>query len=617
MLKLLDFLKPYKLYIALIFIFVIIQSLTELTLPTLMADIVQQGILKITIPDEIMKTIMERFELLPGGMPDLSGMTIEDLTELGIVIGDIPFIFRTGGIMLLVALVGGVATVFTSLLAAKVSSGMGKNIRDRLFEKVMNFSLSEIDEFGTASLITRTTNDVLQIQNITVFMLRMFMGAPILALGGVFMALQKDRSLTFIFIIVLPIIAALITIVAKKGIPLFKVLQTKLDKLNLVLRERLTGIRVIRAYDKEPSESARFDIANKDLTDTAVKVNRIMASIMPALMLILNLTSLAIVWFSAQRIDAGTSNIGNMMAFIQYAMLILISLIMFSVVFVMLPRAIASAERINSVLSVVPSITDNPGLGEFCNDKKGYIEFRNVSFSYPNASAPVLHNISFSASPGETTAIIGSTGSGKSTVVNLIPRFYDINEGEILIDCVNIKDMTQKQLRDKIGFVPQRPVLFSGTITENLRHGKENATNDELEEAARIARAIDFINEKENGFEEILTQGGTNLSGGQRQRLSIARALVRRPEIYIFDDSFSALDYKTDRLLRKELKASLNGETVIIVAQRINTVMDADRIIVLNEGKMVGMGTHRELLADNQIYKEIVYSQLSEEEANG
>ncbi len=617
MLKLFSFLNPYRFYIALIFVFVIIQSLTELSLPTLMADIVQQGILKVTIPEDVMKTIMDQVEILPGGMPDLSGLTIQDLTDMGIQIGDIPFIYRTGGIMLLVALIGGIATIFTSLLAAKVSSGMGKNIRDRLFEKVMNFSLSEIDEFGTASLITRTTNDVLQVQTITVFMLRMFLGAPILAIGGVFMAMQKDRSLTFIFLIVLPIIALIITIIAKKGIPLFKVLQKKLDTLNLVLRERLTGIRVIRAYDKEPSESARFDFANKDLTDTAVKVNRIMASLMPILMLILNLTSLAIVWFSAKRIDAGTSNIGNMMAFIQYAMLILISLIMFSVVFVMLPRAIASAERINAVLLTAPTILDNVSSAEFCNDKKGYIEFKNVTFSYPKASAPVLHKISFSASPGETTAIIGSTGSGKSTIVNLIPRFYDINEGEILIDCVNIKDMAQKDLRDKIGFVPQRPVLFSGTIAENLRYGNENATDEDLNDAARIAQAFDFIGEKENGFEEILTQGGTNLSGGQRQRLSIARALVRRPEIYIFDDSFSALDYKTDRLLRKELKASLNDETVIIVAQRINTVMDADRIIVLNEGEMVGMGTHKQLLADNEVYREIVYSQLSEEEANG
>lgn len=614
--KLIKFLKPYRWAVGIIIILVFIQSLCDLTLPNLMSDIVQNGILKIVIPDALKQQMAAA--AAAGKSSDLfSNMntaTIDGLKKLGVTVGDIPYIWQTGGKMLLVALAGGVCTVFVSYLSSKVAVGMGRNLRNQVFEKVQNFSLTEFDKFGTASLITRTTNDIQQVQMVTVISLRMVIGAPIMAIGGIIMVLQKDIPLTSIFLIVIPILAAVIAIVATKGIPLFKVMQVKLDRLNLVLREKLTGIRVIRAYDKETFESAKFNTANKELTDTAIKVNRIMALLMPVMMLVMNVTSLAIVWFAAKRIDIGEMNLGNMMAFIQYAMLILFSLVMLSMIFVMIPRAAASAERINAVLDTVPSIMDKP-LGEReCTDKKGYIEFKNVTFRYPGASEPVIHNVSFSANPGETTAIIGSTGSGKSSIINLIPRFYDIEEGEILVDCVNIQNMTQEDLRSKIGYVPQKAILFSGTIADNLRYGKEDATAEELEFAARTAQAYDFIMEKPDKFEDMIAQGGTNVSGGQKQRLSIARALVRKPEIYIFDDSFSALDFKTDYALRTALKKETKDQTVIIVAQRISTVMDADRIIVLNEGRMVGMGTHKELLASNEVYKEIVYSQLSAEE---
>lgn len=574
MLKLVRFLKPYKILISAVLVFVVFQTLTELTLPTLMADIVEKGILEF----------------------------------------EIPYIWRTGGIMLAVALAGGISTVFLSFFSAKISAGVGKNIREELFGNVMGFSLNDVDKFGTASLITRTTNDVLQIQNVLVFILRMILTAPIMGIGGLFMAVRMDRGLSVVFLLALPVITIFIFVLFKKGLPLFKSMQKKLDKINLILRERLTGIRVIRAYDKEPFERKRFDTANKDLTDTAIKVNRIMASAMPMIMIILNFTTLAIVWFSSQRIDAGLSNIGTMMAFIQYAMLILFSLVMFASIFIILPRAIASGERINEVLETDPSEKFASNKKPTVDQSKGIVEFRGVTFSYPGAFEPVLHNLSFFANPGETTAIIGSTGSGKSSVVKLIPRFYEIQEGQILIDNVDIKDYSLSDLRKKIGYVPQKAVLFSGTIKENLKYGKEDATEPELRESTETARAYDFIMEKENGFEEVLSQDATNLSGGQKQRLSIARAIIRKPEIYIFDDSFSALDFKTDAQLRNELKKTLVDKTVIIVTQRVSTIMDADKIIVLDEGRMAGTGTHSRLLETCRVYKEIVDSQLSREE---
>ncbi|MDD4328203.1 MAG: ABC transporter ATP-binding protein [Eubacteriales bacterium] len=571
----LKYLRPFRISIIFVVIFVFIQSTVELLLPNFMSSIVQQGI----------------------------------------IANDTAFILKTGGIMLAVSLIGVAATILVSYLSSKVSMGMGRDMRGDIFNKAMAFSLNEFDTIGTSSMITRSTNDVQHLQMVTIMILRMVISSPILAVGGVFMAVSKNPGLSLIFLAALPVIGVLIFIVAKKGRPLFSAMQKKLDKLNLVMRERLIGIRVIRAYDKEEDESLKFNEANRDLTDTAIKVNRIMATLMPVIMMVMNGTALSIIWFSSHKIAEGTMNVGDMMAFIQYAMLILMSLLMLSMIFVMLPRAAVSAERIKEVLQTEPSITDKVMVSEAVpvtcrDDLLGCIEFRNVSFSYPGASEPVLHDISFKATPGEMTAIIGSTGSGKSTVVNLIPRFYDIDSGEILIDGVNIAEMKQSELREKIGYVPQKAVLFSGTIADNLRFGNDDASDEQLERAAKIAMAYDFITEKSEGFNEPVSQGGTNVSGGQKQRLSIARAIAKDPEIYIFDDSFSALDARTDRMLRDALRKEISRSTVIIVSQRVSTVMDADRIIVLNDGRMVGMGTHDELIRSNAIYREIVESQL-------
>jgi len=443
--------------------------------------------------------------------------------------------------------------------------------------------------------------------------MRMMISAPMMCIGGIIMAVSKDRKLSIIIVVVIPVLIGIITIIARKGLPLFKSMQIKLDKLNLVLREGLTGIRVIRAFNRNDHERERFNEANHDLTSTAIKVNKLMSILMPLMMLVMNFTTIAIIWFGAKRIDAGNMQVGDLMAFIQYVMQIMFSLIMVSMMFIMIPRASVSASRINEVLDIVPVINDPKDIKKAVS-KKGYVEFKNVSFNYPGSESSVIRDISFSAAPGETTAIIGGTGSGKSTIVSLIPRFYDINSGSILINGVDLRDMSQGELRSKIGFVPQKAVLFTGTISDNIRYGKEDATEDEIKKAANIAQATDFISNMEEGFNSVIAQGGTNVSGGQKQRLSIARALVRRPEIYIFDDSFSALDFKTDAKLRAVLKDETKESTVIIVAQRVSTVIDADRIIVLDEGNIVGMGTHKELLTSCDVYHEIVSSQLSEEE---
>lgn len=618
MLKILRFLKSYKISLILIVAFVFIESITELMLPNYMSDIVQNGILKIEVPQEAAAKV-EAMGGLEGIAANAEKFTMEDLTQIGVKIGDIPYIWKIGFLMLLVAMLGAACTVALSYLSSRTSMGMGKNIRTAIFKKGINFSLNEFDTIGTASMITRTTNDVQQIQMLTLMVFRMVVKAPILGIGGVIMAVSKNAGLSLIFLAILPIIALIIFIISKKGIPLFKIIQKKLDKLNLVMRERLTGIRVIRAYDREESESIRFDVANRDLTDTAIQVNRIMAAIMPALMIIMNFTALAIMWFAAGKINVGAMNIGDMMAFIQYAMLILMSLITLSMIFVLLPRASASAERINQVLETEPSIKNKEGLlpkttVSDTDDLKGKIEYHDVTFSYPGAESPVLFHISFCANPGETTAIIGSTGSGKSTLINLIPRFYDIEQGEITIDGINITDMSQEELRDKIGYIPQKSILFTGSIADNLRYGNPNATLDELKRAAKISMAYDFIMEKPEGFDGFITQGGTNISGGQKQRLSIARAVAKDPLIYVFDDSFSALDFRTDKALRNALKKEIKNATVLIVAQRISSVADADKIIVLNEGKVAGIGKHKELLESNKIYQEIVYSQLPADE---
>lgn len=573
MLKLSRFLKPFAYSVTGVLLLLFLQSLAELYLPTLMADIV----------------------------------------NIGIVQGDTPYIFTTGSRMLLVAAVSAVCTIIASYLSAKIATGFGRDLRSKLFSHVESYSLHEFDDIGTASLITRTTNDVTQIQQVFIMMMRMTVSAPMMCIGGIIMAVSKDATLSLLFIVALPVLLGTIFLVARKGFALFKAMQVKLDKLNLVLRENLTGIRVIRAFNRTEQEKQRFVGANADLTDTAVKVNKLMAVMMPMMMLIMNFTTIAIVWFGGIRISYGDMQVGDMMAFIQYAMQIMFSLVMVSMMFVMIPRAQASAIRINEVLNTQPEIHD-PVQAKSPGNLRGYVEFRDVTFNYPGAEKPAISHITFSAKPGEVTAIIGGTGSGKSTLINLIPRFYDTGSGSILIDGVDVRDMSQQNLRAKIGLVPQKAVLFTGSVADNIRYGKDDATETEIRHAASIAQAAGFINEMKDGFDSMITQGGLNVSGGQKQRLSIARALVRKPEIYIFDDSFSALDFKTDAKLRAALKPEILDSTVLIVAQRVNTVIDADHIVVLDEGQIAGIGTHKDLLQNCEVYREIVFSQLSEEE---
>lgn len=466
---------------------------------------------------------------------------------------------------------------------------------------------------GTASLITRTTNDITQVQNVLTMMLRMMIMAPLMCIGGIFMAVSQDAKLSTIFLVVLPVLGGAIALIGAKGLPLFKTIQKKLDRLNLVLREQLTGIRVVRSFNRGEHEKVRFNGANTELRDSSIKVNVLMATIMPVMMLVMNFSMIAILYFGGMRIDSGNMNIGALIAFIQYAMQIMFSLIMVSMIFVMIPRASASAERINEVLDMQPDLS-NPEQPRGMKSMQGMIEFDNVTFRYPGAENPALSDISFTARSGETTAIIGGTGSGKSTLLSLIPRFYDVTEGSVRVNGTDVREIRQEDLRAKIGFVPQKAVLFTGTITENIRHGKDDATMDEIVHAARTAQAENFITEMKEGYDSLIAQGGNNVSGGQKQRLSIARALVRRPEVYIFDDSFSALDFKTDAKLRAALKSETTEAAVLIVAQRVSTVMDADRILVMDEGRIVGSGTHKELLEHNEVYREIVSSQLTEEE---
>ena len=556
-----------------ILVLLFFQSLAELYLPTLMADIVDTGIVK----------------------------------------GDTQYILRIGGVMLLVTGASAICLVLSSYLSAKTATGLGRDLRTRMFSRVESFSLHEFNQFGTATLITRTTNDITQIQMVLMMILRMMVSAPMMAIGGIIMAVAKDRKLSLLLVVVVPVLAGAILLIASKGVPLFRAMQIKLDKLNLVLREGLTGIRVIRAFGRTDYEQARFTGANRDLTGTAIQVNKIMAALMPILMLVMNLTTIAIVWFGGLRVDSGDMQIGNMIAFIQYAMQIMFSLLMVSMMFVMIPRAAASATRINDVLDTQPEITDADQVQQ-ADSRHGYVEFEHVTFRYPGAEQPAISDVSFCAGPGEVTAIIGGTGSGKSTLISLIPRFYDVDSGRVLVDGVDVREMAQAGLRAKIGFVPQRAVLFTGTVADNIRFGRETATDDEVQHAAETAQATEFISGMKGGFESEIAQGGTNISGGQKQRLSIARALVRRPEIYVFDDSFSALDFKTDARLRAALRRETRDATVLIVTQRVSTVLDADRIIVLDDGQIAGIGTHRALLATCQVYREIASSQLSEEE---
>lgn len=573
MIRLLRYLKPFTVPLAAVVILVFLQTISELYLPTLMSDIVDNGIVN----------------------------------------GDIPYIWRIGSLMLLVAAVGMICSVAVSYLASKTSTGFGKMLRSRFFSRVESFSLNEFDRFGTATLITRTTNDINQLQMLVFMIQRMMLSAPIMCIGGIIMAVSQDPPLSTVFVVVIPVLVAVVGLIMSRAIPLFQLMQAKIDRLNLVTREGLTGVRVIRAFDRIERERERFDEANLDLTDNAIKVNKLMATLMPIMALVMNFTIIGIIWFGSIRIDNGNMQIGSLMAFIQYSMLIMMSLVMVSMMFIMIPRASASAVRINEVLDTVPEIKD-PEVKAKVGVGRGYLEFRDVTFSFPGAEKPAISSISFTARPGETTAIIGGTGSGKTALISLIPRFYDIDSGSILINGVDITQMTQADLRARIGLVPQHSVLFNGSITDNIRMGKVDATLEEIRRAAETAQAMEFISEMKEGFDSVMEQGGTNVSGGQKQRLSIARALVRRPEIYVFDDSFSALDFKTDARLRRALKSETARSTVLIVAQRVATIMNADQIIVLDGGQMVGLGTHRELLRSCEVYREIVYSQLSEEE---
>lgn len=573
MTKLIRFLKPFKISVAVVLLLVFAQTFSELYLPTLMADIV----------------------------------------DTGIVNGNIPYIINTGGFMLLIAAAGTLCSIGASFLASKTAAGLGRLLRSKVFSRVEDFSLQDFNQMGTATLITRTTNDINQIQTVTFMILRMMVSAPIMCLGGIFMAVSMDRPLSLLLLIAVPLIVLLVTFIMRHAIPLFKLMQIKLDRLNLVLRENLTGIRVIRAFNRISRERERFTAANRDLTDNAIRVNKLMAAMMPGMMLVMNFTIIAIIWFGSIRIDGGGMQVGSLMAFIQYATMILLSLVMMSMMFIMLPRAAASAVRINEILDVIPGIKDPDRVKQPDSDK-GCLEFKDVSFSFPGAEQPALSNISFTARPGETTAIIGGTGSGKTTLINLIPRFYDVSQGAVLIDGVDVREMSQESLRSKIGLVPQTAVLFSGSITENIRVGQEDASPDEVYAAAQTAQALEFITGMKNGFDSFIEQGGANVSGGQKQRLSIARAIVRRPDIYIFDDSFSALDFKTDARLRAALKEETRESTVLIIAQRVSTIMEADQIIVLENGQIAGKGSHKELLESCEVYREIVYLQLSEEE---
>ncbi|KNH31952.1 ABC transporter ATP-binding protein [Exiguobacterium indicum] len=572
MIKLLKRLTVYKWAVLAVLVLVFAQSMSDLYLPTLMADIIDKGV----------------------------------------VTGDTAYIWKIGAVMLGITGIGALAAVAASYYSSKASMGLGRDIRRQVFNHVERFSLQEFDQVGTASLITRTTNDITQVQQVVIMMLRMVVSAPIMFIGGLIMAVSKDAKLSLVIVAAMPVLVISILLILWKGVPLFGKVQKRLDRLNLVLRENLTGIRVIRAFNRERDEQVRLTKANADLTEVSIKVNKIMAFLMPVMMLVMNLTVVGVIWFGGIRIDNGGMQIGDLMAFIQYVMQIMFALVMASVMFVMIPRAAVSAKRINEVLEMTPTMTDEGT--QTADREKGTLVFDRVTFRYPGAETPVLSDISFAARPGEVTAVIGGTGSGKSTLVNLIPRFYDVTEGSIRVNGVDSQDVPQEELRSKIGFVPQKALLFTGTIAENIRFGKEDATDEEVAHAAQIAQATDFIERMPDGYDARIEQGGSNVSGGQKQRLSIARALVRRPDLYVFDDSFSALDFKTDAALRKALREETREATVLIVAQRVSTVIDADQIIVLDEGKVAGIGTHDELFADNAVYQEIVKSQLSEEE---
>ena len=526
------------------------------------------------------------------------------------------YILLSGAKMLLVALISMASAMAVTFLASRVAASLGRDLRRRVFGKVVSFSQAEFDHFSTSTLITRSTNDIQQIQMMMVMLLRIVFYAPIMGVGGVLKVVRTNNSMTWIIGVAVLIVMAIVVFLFCVVMPRFKIMQKLVDRINLVTREILSGLPVIRAFSTEKHEEERFDKANRDLTKTNLFVNRVMSGMMPAMMLLMNGITILIVWNGAHGIDSGAMQVGDMMAFIQYTMQIVMSFLMISMVSVMLPRASVAASRVTEVLDTPVSVTDpeKESAEAFHEDQKGVVEFRHVSFRYPGADGNALTDISFTARPGETTAFIGSTGSGKSTLLNLIPRFYDVTEGEVLVDGVDVRNVPQGELRERIGYVPQKGVLFSGTMESNIKYGCPDASQEEMERAARIAQADSFIGEKSEGYQSPISQGGDNVSGGQKQRLSIARAIAKRPEVYLFDDSFSALDFKTDAALRAALRAETADSTVLIVAQRISTILHAEQILVLDEGRVVGRGTHRELLESCEEYRQIATSQLSKEE---
>jgi len=568
------YLSPYKATLALVVGLLVIQALATLYLPELNGEIINNGVAK----------------------------------------GDTGYILSTGALMLGISGVVLVASIIAVYFGSRTGMAFGRDVRGAIFRKVESFSRAELDTFGTASLITRNTNDVQQVQMVVLMGLNMMIIAPILAVGGIVMALRQDVPLSGILVVVLPIMALIVGTLMARALPLFQAMQKKVDRVNQVTREALSGIRVIRAFVRTEHEEDRFDIANKDLTGTSLRVQRLFAIMIPLLMAIFNLTSVAILWFGAIRVNSLEMPIGNLIAFLQYTMQILFAVMMAVFMFIMVPRAVVSSGRIQEVLRTAPSIGD-PETPVAAPPGTGTLAFTDVEFRYPGAQDPVLRDISLVVEPGATTAIVGSTGSGKTTLINLIPRFYDVTDGRLQIDGVDVRDLDRDDLWSRIGLIPQKAFLFNGTIASNLRYGKIDATDDELWTALRIAQAESFVRDLEGGLEAPVSQGGSNLSGGQRQRLAIARALVKRPEIYVFDDSFSALDFKTDSLLRAALADEIADATVVIVAQRVGTIMGADRIVVLDGGTIVGIGTHTELMETCETYREIVYSQISAEEA--
>jgi ATP-binding cassette subfamily B multidrug efflux pump len=572
------YLKPYSKLIAVVFVLVLFRAITNLYLPTLNAEIINYGV----IP------------------------------------GDTGYIATMGGYMLLVALLQTACAVAATYLGAKAAMSFGRDMRSDLFRKVESFSLSEINRFGTPSLITRNTNDVQQIQMLVAIGLSMMLFAPMMLVGGLIMALRQDAPLSVTLAVIIPVMVAALALILMRAIPLFRSMQKKIDRLNQVMRETLSGVRVIRAFARDDYEERRFEVANQDLTAVGLRVMRLFATMFPVVMGIIFLSTAAIMYFGAKRVDSGGMPIGNLTAFISYVMQILFSILMAVMLASFVPRAAASADRIREVFDVEPTISD-PGAALLIpgrdGDPRGVVEFKNVGFRYPGAEEAILSSISFTARPGQTTAIIGSTGSGKSTLISLIPRLYDVSSGSITLDGVDIRELDLASLWRHVGFVPQKAFLFSGTVASNLRYGDETASNEDLWHALSIAQGKDFVEAMPAGLEEPIMQGGSNVSGGQRQRLAIARALVKKAEVYILDDSLSALDFKTDSMLRASLKREINDATVIVVAQRVSSIRHADQIIVLDDGTIAGLGTHDELMQTCETYREIVYSQLTAEEA--